>query len=150
MAEADLQTALRYTSDTQVRVSILAAMGSNRETHLNDDAGALAAYRKNYESKLRIGGAEEFRSVQGAAAILTKLGKFDEALATFGVVEFDNQTGFWRNAMLLSRGDTLAAAGRKDEALADCKAVLTDKSAEAAHRRKAEELTQALKASPEN
>ena len=141
-AEADLSTALQYTSDTGLRVNILAALGSNRETNLNDDAGALKAYRQNFETKTRIGAAEEFRSVQRAAAILTKQRKFDEALATFNVVDFENQTGYWRNAMLISRGETLASAGRKEDAIADWESVLGDKSADAAHRKTSERLIQ--------
>jgi tetratricopeptide (TPR) repeat protein len=144
-AEADLQKALQYTSDTRIRTSILATMGGNRETNLMDDAGALAAYRLNYETKTRIGGADEFRSVQRAAAILTNRGQFDAALAAIDVADVENQTGYWRNAMLLSRGDTLRAADKKAEALVAYEAVIADKSVQAAHRKRAEAGVQALK-----
>jgi predicted negative regulator of RcsB-dependent stress response len=143
-AEADLQAAIAHTPDTRIQTSILLAMGNNRETNLKDDAGALLAYRRNFESKTNIGGADEFRSVEQAAAILTKQGKFDEALATFNAVNFEKQTGYWRNAMLLSRGDTTAAAGHKTKALADFNAVLADKTAQSAHRKKAVEQIREL------
>jgi predicted negative regulator of RcsB-dependent stress response len=120
-------------------------MGGNRETNLMDDAGALAAYRLNYETKTRIGGADEFRSVQRAAAILTNRGQFDAALAAIDVADVENQTGYWRNAMLLSRGDTLRAADKKAEALVAYEAVIADKSVQAAHRKRAEAGVQALK-----
>ena len=148
-AEADLQTALTYTPEANTRTSILVTMGGNRETSLNDDVGALAAYRQNYESKSSIGGADEFRSVQRAAAILTKQGKVDEALAVFGVVNFEKQTGYWRSAMLISRGETLASSGRKSDALADYQAVLADSTAQDAHRRLAQERIQTLNDKPE-
>ena len=143
-AESDLQNALAYTPDRRIRTSILATIGSNRETNLSDDAGALIAYQRNLESKTNIGGADEFRSVQRAAAILTKQKKFDEALATFNVVNFETQTGYWRNAMLLSRGDTLVAAGRKGEALRDYKAVLTDPKLESRLRKSAQQKVDSL------
>lgn len=143
-AEADLQAAIAHTPDTRIQTSIRLTMGNNRETNLKDDAGALDAYRRNFESKSNIGGADEFRSVQQAAAILTKQGKFDEALATFNAVNFKKQTGYWRNTMLLSRGDSLAAAGSKSKALDDYNAVLADKNAQSGHRKKAEEQIRAL------
>ena len=143
-AEADLQTALAYTSDRRRRISILAVMGSNRETNLQDDDAALEAYRQNYEPRKSIGAADEFRSVQGAARILTRRGKFDEALAVLGRADIEKREGFWRHAMLLSRGETLAAAGRKDKALKAYRSVLTDESALKLHRETAGKAVKSL------
>jgi predicted negative regulator of RcsB-dependent stress response len=126
-AEADLKTALTYTVDTRIRTSILATMGSNRETNLGDDEGALKAYRQNYESKERIGAADEFRSVHNAARILARQGKLDESLKTLDRVDVENLRGYWRHATLLVLGETLAAAGRKADALAAYQKVLADK-----------------------
>ena len=133
-AEADLQTALTYTADTRLRTSILAVMGSNRETNLQDDDAALEAYRRNYESTKRIGAADEFRSLQGAARILIRRGRFDLALATLDRADIEKQKGYWRHAMLLSLGEVLAAAGRKDEALKAYRSILADESALKLHR----------------
>ena len=138
-AEADLQTALAYTSEPRRRTSILTTMGSNRETNLQDPDAALEAYRQNYESKRRIGAADEFRSVQNAARILTRRGKFDEALATIHRAETEKLTGYWRHAMLLSLGETMTAAGRTDEALAAYRKVLADEGALSHHRKAAEQ-----------
>ncbi len=69
-AESDLNTALQYTADSRLRTSILVTMGSNRETNLHDDDGALQAYRQNFQSAARIGSADQFASVQGAGANL--------------------------------------------------------------------------------
>ena len=143
-AEADLQTALTYTADPRARIRILATMASNRETNLKDDDAALEAYRQNYVSKKTIGAANEFRSLQGAARILMRRGKFDEALATLSRANIEKLEGFWRHAMLLSLGETLAAAGRKDEALAAYRAALADDSVEAGHRTTAEEAIKAI------
>ena len=145
-AEADLQTALAYTADARIRTSILATMGSNRETNLRDEDGALEAYRRNYESKGRIGAADEFRSVQNAARILTRRGEFDDALATLHRANIENQSGFWRHAMLLALGDTLAAAGRNDEALDAYRDILEDDTASAGHRKRAESAVKGLEA----
>jgi tetratricopeptide (TPR) repeat protein len=143
-AESDLQTALEYTSDSRIRTSILVTMGSNRETHLQDDDAALEAYRQNFESAGTIGAADQFRSVQGAARILMRQGKFDEALETLHRAKIDKLNGFWRHSMLLTLGNTLAAAGRKDEALKACRELLDDESASARHRREAEERIEQL------
>ena len=143
-AKADLQTALTYTADARVRTRILATMGGNCETNLKDDDTALEAYRQNYESRKTIGAANEFRSLQGAARILTRRGKFDEALATLNRANIDKLKGFWRHAMLLSLGETLAAAGREGEALKAYRRVLTDESASKWHRQAAEKAVKSL------
>ncbi len=144
-AEADLVAALKYTPDARIRSSILATMGSNRETLLKDDAGALKAYRQNYETKKRIGAAEDFRSVQNATRILSRQGKFEEALETINRVNFEKQKGFWRHSSLLVLGETLAAAGRKDEALKAYRAVLADDDVQPSVRAKAEDAIEMLK-----
>ena len=46
--------------------------------------------------------------------------------------------------MLLALGETLATAGRQDEALAAYRAAIADDSVEAGHRRTAEERIKAL------
>ena len=143
-AEADLRTALEFTADTRIRTSILFTMGSNRETNLQDEDGALEAYRQNYESKERIGAADEFRSVQNAARILTRQDQFDEALATLHRANIENLSGFWCHSMLLALGDTLAAAGRKDEAVATYRALLSDDTVLASHRKAAERAIEAM------
>ena len=115
-AEADLQTALVLTSDKHLRSSLLANLGHNRETNLKDDASALAAYRRNFVGKERIGGADEFRSVQQAARILSRQGKHASALKTLANIDAVKQTGSWRATTYAIQGDILTAAGRKQEA----------------------------------
>ena len=115
-AESDLQSALALTSDKRLRVSILANLGHNRETNLKDDVGALAAYRQNFESKERIGGSEELRSIQQAARILSRQGKHDYALQTLARIDAAKQTGSWGATTYAIQGDLLTTAGRKQEA----------------------------------
>ena len=138
-ADEDFQLALAYEPDTRVRLAIRTMMAHNREMHLGDDTGALNLYRKNFVDKGRIGGADEFRSVDRAAAILAKQGKVDEALAAFEVVDFENQKGFWLHEMLLSKAKTMAAAGKKDAAKELFRRVAEDDSASAAHQKQAQE-----------
>ena len=144
-AESDLRTALQYTSDSRIRAGILVTMGSNRETNLQDDDAALEAYRQNFESAVTIGSADQFRSVQGAARILTRRGEFDQALATLHRAKIEKLGGFWRHSMLLALGDTLAAAGRTDQALKALADLLEDESVAAGHRREAKERIEHLK-----
>lgn len=143
-AEADLRAALTYTPDTRIQTSIRLLMGLNRETNLKDDAGALEAYRKNLESKTSIGGADEFRSVERAAAIRVRRGELDQALATFDVVNFESLTGYWRMVMLMSRGECFAAAGKTEQAVSDFQAVLTDNAASKAQRETAQKRLESL------
>lgn len=136
-ADKDLRLALAYEPDSRIQLSIRTMLAHNCEAALGDDAGALELYRANFAGKQQIGGADEFRSVDRAAAILTKQRRFDEALAAFDVVDFEKQTGFWLHEMLLSKADTLSAAGRKDEAKKLYTRVLEDASASESHRKRA-------------
>jgi len=133
-AEADFQTALSYTPDPRIRTGILVIMGSNRETQLKDDDAALEAYRQIYEPLKQIGGADEYRAVLAAAAILTRRKKYDDALATIDRIAVDTQKGHWRHATLLALGDTLTAAGRTGEARKAYARVTDDDSASKLHR----------------
>ncbi|MFK5922461.1 MAG: DUF4838 domain-containing protein [Verrucomicrobiota bacterium] len=145
-AESDLKMALQYTPDRRIRSSILATMGSNRETNLKDDKAALEAYRQNFESKKQIGAAEEFRSVQNAARILMRQGDLDEALQTIGRVDIEKLKGVWSQSSRMVRAEILTKAGREKEALADYRVVMADKNARAALRKVAEGAVKTLEA----
>jgi hypothetical protein len=125
-AESDLQLALTYESDPRVQLSIRTTMAHNREAYLNDPAGALKLYRQNYEGKQRIGGADEFRSVQQAARILARQKEFDAALKTLTRIEVDKLKGIWRQTTLAIRGDILASGNRIEEAKTTYRQALAD------------------------
>ncbi len=143
-AESDLQTALEYTSVRNIRTRILATMGGNRETNLQDDKAALEAYRMNYESVDTIGAADEFRSVQGAARILKRQGKYDESLAALHRARIEKLKGYWRHALQLSLGETLTAAGQKEQARKVYQEILQDDSASDRLQREAKEQIERL------
>ena len=65
--------------------------------------------RRNFKTR-KLGAANEFAAVQGIARILTRRGKFDEALAAINLAVVEDLKGYWRHSMLLTLGDTLAAA----------------------------------------
>ena len=138
--EADLKLALEHEPDPRTRVSIRQMMAHNREINLGDDAGALALYRANFEGKTGIGGADEFRSVDRAAQILSGQGRHDEALAVFGVVDFENTRGFWLHEMLISKASALAAAERMADAKALMERVAQDPGASDSHRKRTAEV----------
>ena len=119
------------------------------ERVLEDDDGALETYRQITGQTRNTGSAEYYYGVQGAARILTRRGEFDEALKVLNLVDAERLSGGWRGSMLLALGETLAAAGRKDEALKAFRDVLEDESAEAGNRQRAEERIKALN-SPAN
>lgn len=134
-AEADLQTALAVTSDKRLRSSIIANLGHNRETNLKDEASALIAYRQNFIGKERIGGADEFRSVQQAARILSRQGKHDDALQTLAHIDLDKTNGSWLATTLAFKGDLLVAAKRPDEARVSYRKALAEASLPASVRK---------------
>ena len=138
-ADADFQLALEFTSDARTRTNILSAMARNRESVLQDEDRALETYRVITSSTTNTGGAEYFSAIQSAARILTKRQKFDEAMKILDQVDAAKLGGSWSPSMWLARAETLAAAGRGDEALAAYRSVLTSESASKAHREKAEE-----------
>ena len=130
-----LQAARALTSDKRLRTSILVNLGHNRETNLKDDAGALAAYRQNFVGKERIGGSEEFRSVQQAARILSRQGKHDDALQTLARIDLNKTNGSWRATTLAIKGDLLVAAKRSDDARAVYREALAEPSLPASMRK---------------
>jgi hypothetical protein len=143
-ADADLRLALEFTSESRVRMSILRTMGHNRETVLKNDDLALETYRTIASSKTNTGSAEYFTGLQGAARILTRRGEYDEALKVLKLVDAERLSGSWTGSMLLARGQTLKAAGRKAEALNAYRAVLSSKGALATHRLTAEKAIEQL------
>jgi len=143
-AEADLQEALKFTADSRTRLGILRTIGSNRENNLQDEDGALEAYRQIADATKNNGSAEYFRGLQGAARILTKRRKFDDALAVLHRANIDEFRGTWRGSMLLASGETLTAAGRNEEALAAFRKVLADESVIARHRKTAKAAIEML------
>ena len=137
-AEVDLVRALEFASDLHTREGIQLALGNNRERTLKDDTAALAAYRGIFEPLTNIGGADALSAVQASARILTRQGKFDDALALLKRIDTDKLRGTWRHSTLIARGDTLLAAGKKSDSLAAYQAVLADKDVEKRHREAAE------------
>ena len=125
-------------------MSILRTMGHNRETVLKNDDLALETYRTIASSKTNTGSAEYFTGLQGAARLLTRRGDHDEALNVLNLVKPEKLGGSWRGSMLLCRGQTLEAAGRKADALKAYHDVLADGAASEPHRRTAERAAAAL------
>jgi hypothetical protein len=137
-AEADLARAIQWTSDAQERTSLRVDLAENRERTLHDDAGALAAYREVVDSAKAFTGTDTLTALQSSARILTRQGKFDKALGLLQKAETE-KLGTWRGTLLLARGETLQAAGRKDEAAALFKAIAADEKVEERQRKIARE-----------
>jgi hypothetical protein len=127
-AEADFLHALEWTSEPRLRDTIRQQLGHNRETNLNDDNGALAAWHEIIDHAKYIGAAEQYDAVLGIGRILTKRRQFDDALATLRRVPLEQAAGVWRGTLLLAQGDTLQAAARAAEARAVYESVIADAS----------------------
>lgn len=145
-ADTDFRLALKFTSDTRSRMSILRAMAQNRELVMHNDALALEAYRKIVDSKTNTGSAEYFTGLQGLARLLSRGGDHEGALEVFKHVDINNLAGTWRPSMRISYGLALEAAGRKLEASQSYREVLADEKAAASHRRRAKEAIAGLHA----
>ncbi|MBL9179852.1 MAG: carbohydrate-binding family 9-like protein [Verrucomicrobiaceae bacterium] len=95
-AEADLKTALEFTSDPRTRDSVLLLLAQNREQHLKNDDAALTSYHAIIDDRKQLGGADEFAALQGIARILIRRGQFDEALAVLNRVDAGKLPGVWK------------------------------------------------------
>ena len=71
-------------------MSILRAMGQNRELVLKDDDLAIATYRRIADSKTNTGGADYFTGVQGAARMLTRRGEYEDAFDVLNLIDIEN------------------------------------------------------------
>ncbi len=144
-AEADFKRALEFSADKRTRLRILHLIGNNREKNLKNGDLALEAYRQMIaEAGNNNGSAEYFRCVQDAARILRGQKHLDDALATLRRVNVDKLHGYWRGSILCDLGETLAATGRKADALAAYRAVLADDSVTERDRKKADSAIQSL------
>jgi tetratricopeptide (TPR) repeat protein len=140
-AEADLQRAIELTADSRTRLSIGRIFGENYETVLKDDEVALVAYRQMIKlAGSNNGSAEYFYCIQGAARILTRQRKFDEALDVLSLTPAERLSGTWRPSMQLSRAEVLTAASRLEPALKAIQAVIDDPDATKSHRSRAADL----------
>ncbi len=145
-AEADLRNALAWTTDTQARAEIWLALGRNREVNLKNLEKALEAYRRIAAMTGISGNWRYFRGLLGAVRILRQQGKAEEALQMLRRVDVSRLRGYWRGATYRALGDTLRAAGRRDEALASYREVVKTPRASAGDRKAATEAIEALKA----
>lgn len=114
-AESDYKNALRYPLEYGLKAQILQGLGDTYRDLMKDDEKALNAYRM----MLQAGGARylQLYSVMSAASILTKQGKYDEAVQELNKIDMKGLTGHWRYEMLCAFGNTLAKQGKKPEAL---------------------------------
>ena len=104
----------------------------------NDDA-ALETYRELCGSTYGTGSSEYYSAILGATRILTRRGEFAEALQVLDLVDAGKLSGTWGGSLLLARAETLAAAGKNEEALKVYRAVLETPKLQKNHRIAAEE-----------
>ncbi|MCB1225090.1 MAG: DUF4838 domain-containing protein [Verrucomicrobiales bacterium] len=108
-ADRDLTAALPWISDAKTRQAASVAIGRNRESNLNDMDGALKAYQAVIEGRDRLGGADEYSALQGLARVLTKQGRFEEALAALNRANPEKLQGTWRTHFQKSIDEVKAA-----------------------------------------
>jgi tetratricopeptide (TPR) repeat protein len=115
-AEADLKKAAgHHVDDNIVAGGILFALGNNYRDNLKDNASALATYKIIIDN-MRSFYAYNFVLLP-AAVILREQGKYDDALKLLGSADLSRSPPHPRVAFLGEWGETLAACGRKAEAI---------------------------------
>jgi len=111
-AEADLSAALPWISEPRAYDAVLLALGQNRERNLQNDATAFTAYQAIVADRTRIGGADEYAALQGIARILTRQGRYDDAMAALNRAGPDKLKGVWRENILKSIEEVRKARGQ--------------------------------------
>ena len=94
-ADRDLIESLDWSSDPRQRDAITLTLAQNREQNLRDDDAALIAYRSIIDGRQRIGGADEYSALLGCARILTRKGRYNDALELLNWAGPDNAPGIW-------------------------------------------------------
>ena len=118
--------------DGQPRAEIVIAEESPRTTRL------AAAELQTYVEKISGAKLSIITEPSGEVPVCVYVGRSSHT------DKVDNIRGYWRGSMLCALGETLVAAGRKDEALAAYRSVLADDSVEQVHRKNAETAVQSL------
>jgi hypothetical protein len=101
-AETDLSAALDFIGDLRTRETVLLVQAQNRELNLKNDETAQQAYEAILSGKTHLGGADEFSALQGLARILTRKGRFEEALAVLNRADLTKLQGVWKDNLLKS------------------------------------------------
>jgi len=144
-AEKDLRLVLEFTPDTRRQLSILRLLALNEERVLGNDTKALDYYLQMVGSKTNTNGADYFYGIQGAAQLLSRLGRHQEAIEVLDKVDAAKLPGSWRGSMFLARTRALSAADRKQEAIEAGEEVLKSPGVQKAHEQIARDLLEKLK-----
>jgi len=114
-AAKDLEKAAELARNSRRKIDIWLTLAYVQSRLLKNEAQAFAAYMSIAE--LGGGSADYYRGVIGAADYLRKQGKYDEALDVLDKMNPYGQSGWWLGAGLLAMGQTLADAGKPEEAI---------------------------------
>ena len=116
---ADLEKAAEYLTDSNSKGLALNMLGDTYASLLKDDARALETYRSVYKNpNIYKAGA----AAMGAAGILAKQNKLDEAMSELKTIDMDKVTHpYWRASLLAAYGGILSKQGKKSEAISKYK-----------------------------
>lgn len=119
-AESDLEKAVEKGLNPNEKVNAAQLLGI---AYMNDnnDEKALAAYAVAEKYPSLNGGASFMGSLINASVILTKQGKFDEALAKLNIIDQKQTFDYWKAYVISSYGDVYLAKGDKAQATAKYK-----------------------------
>ncbi len=143
-AEADFLYALEFTTQSLDRMNVQLAQARNREQNLDDKQAALATYMQIVQANRNTGNATYYYAILDAARLQREAGNSDDALATIGHVNVERLTGTWHANFHRALGDTHAAAGQKQQALAAYQEVLTNQQTHKTVREAVEKAIQNL------
>ena len=114
-AAADLEKAVEKGLTPDQKVAAAEMLGNVYMSQIKDDEKALAAFA--VAEKFQLNGRSSFMgSLISASVILTKQGKFDEALAKLNIIDQKQAFEYWKANIIASYGDVYAAKGDKAQA----------------------------------
>lgn len=125
-AATDFRAGADLAQGVRLKLDVLRALATTLAGALNDPEGAFEANMRIVE--LGGGGADYYRGVLGAAAHLREQEKYEESLKLINSLNPYQQRGWWHGASLIALGQTLAAAGRTDEAVEAYQEAIDEKS----------------------
>ncbi|MEI6422308.1 MAG: tetratricopeptide repeat protein [Lentisphaerota bacterium] len=122
-AAKDLEKAVESAKTDERKMISLSDLGDVCRT-LKDDQKALDAYQKASAMSGWKGFYAHYNAVINGADILSRQGKYDEALAELQKIDLPKAEGYWKFQSLKAYGSFYELQDKKDEALAKYKEAL--------------------------
>ena len=123
-AVLDLEKAVEKSLTPHDKVRAAQILGNVYMAQIKDDEKALTAFAIAEKYPAMNGGAAYLGSLVNASVILTKQGKFEEALTKLNLIDQKQLFDYWKGTVIAAYGDVYLAKGDKEQATAKYKEAL--------------------------